>query len=64
MQIIKLYDLSAMPQGTVDAIIEAAHLVSSLNTITSRNMVSLIISNNKSRNFDKFDMFYSLIESY
>ena len=27
------------PQGTVDAIVEAAHVVTSLQTIVSRNMV-------------------------
>ena len=29
----------AMPQGTVDAIVEASHLVTSLQTIVSRNTV-------------------------
>lgn len=30
----------AVPQGTVDAIVEASHLVTSLQTIVSRNMVT------------------------
>lgn len=31
-----------MPQGTVDAIVEAAHLVTALQTVVSRNKVSCI----------------------
>jgi len=32
----------ALPQGTVDAIVEASHLVTSLQTIVSRNMVTIV----------------------
>ena len=31
------------PQGTIDAIVSAAHLITALQTIPSRNLVRLII---------------------